>query len=357
MYFTKLIVEAFGSHIKKTIEFTPGLNVIIGESEKGKTTLIRAMYLLIENSPRAGEKLYQSDLTENDLSVELINDQGNSVKRLKNKYYLNDGKPLKAFGTGVPEPIKEFFNFKEINWQKQMDVHYIIFSTGGAAARLLNSATGMGDQEVIINQIKVNLSASKSEVKRIKKNNIEHQQTLERLKNIVRYRLKAEAILYLNEETIEIEKQTNRLENILNQLEEIKEIKSQCAKGEKYMKDLNRIMENQKEVENFKTHITKLYSLLTKVEGIDTFDHDMLKGYVKSLQTLERLNLEYITTIKASESIKKFIKDIEEQREIQIKHLKDIELYEKEIEEAFISLGYCPLCQREIKDGDTCCSR
>ena len=355
MHFTELIVEGFGQHIKRVIKFGPGLNVIIGESEAGKTTLIRALYLLIENSPRGGEKLYQSDLTDNPLLIQLKDDSGNTVKRTKNKYYLNNGKPLKAFGTGVPEPVRELFNFKEINWQKQHDVHYIIFSTGGAAARLLNSATGMGDQEIIIDELKSGLTESKGEIKRLKKNNSEHQQTLERLKNVVRFRLKAEAIINMTEESIELKKKVDRLNNTLIQLEFINEDKTIYRKAKHHMETLNEILENYKEVDVYKSHIDKLINMLNKLESIDTFDHVLMIDYLKKLQTLERLNSECITINATTRMLEKYINEVEESRIQQEKFLKEMKKVENDIQQTFYKLGYCPFCNREIKDGDTCC--
>jgi len=355
MYFTELKVKGFGQHIEKVIKFTPGLNVLVGESEVGKTMLIRALYLLIENSPRGGEKLYQSWFTDNPLSIQLKDDQGNAIKRKKNKYYLNGGDPLKAFGTGVPEPIRELFNFKEINWQKQLHPHYLLFSTGGSAGKILNNATGMAVQELLVNEIKSNLSDSKSEIKRLKKNNDEYQQTLERLKNVTRFRMKAEAIINMKQDAIEIGKKSDRLENILIQLEEINEIKNSYRKVEKHMETLNQILEDYKEVDVYKAMINKLIGILNKVNSIEIFDHTKVVDYLQSLQRLERLNSELTTAKTIINLLEKYILEVKEQKEFQQKYLAEMKQIEKDLEDTFYKLGYCPFCNREIKDGDTCC--
>lgn len=355
MYFKELIVKAFGLHVNKTIEFEPGLNIIVGESEDGKTTLIRAMYLLIENSPRGGEKLYQSWLTDNPMLIQLKDDKNNTVKRTKNKYYLNGGDPLKAFGTGVPEPVRELFNFKEINWQKQLDAHFVLFTTGGASAKLLNAATGMNDQEVIISEIKYKLSDSKSEIKRLKKNNNEHQQTIERLSKITRYRIKAEAILNMENDIIVLDEKTDRLENILMQLESIKEIKNKYRKVERHMETLESILEDYKEIDVFKAQTKKLIDLLNKVESLENFDHVPLVNYLQRLQTLERLNSELSTTKATVLLLDKYIREVKEQKEKQEAYLIEMKKVEKQLQDTFTKLGYCPFCNREIKDGSTCC--
>lgn len=355
MYFTELKVKGFGQHIERVVKFTPGLNVLVGESEVGKTMLIRALYLLIENSPRGGEKLYQSWFTDEPLSIQLRDNQGNTVKRKNNKYYLNGGDPLKAFGTSVPEPIRQLFNFKEINWQKQLHPHYLLFSTGGSAGKILNNATGMAVQELLITEIKSDLSDSKSEIKRLKKNNDEYQQTLERLRHVTRFRIKAEAIINIQNNAIEIEKKADRLENILIQLEEIRKIKNSYKKVEKHMDTLNQILEDYKEVDVYKAMVNKLIGLLNKINEIEIFDHVKVIDYLQRLQRLESLNFELTTAKTTINLLEKYIREVKEQKEFQEKYLIEMKQVEKELENTFIQLGYCPFCNREIKDGDTCC--
>ena len=355
MNLSELEVIAFGQHIKKIIKFTPGLNVIVGESEMGKSTLVRAMYLLIENSPRGGEKLYQSWLTDKKLSIQLKDDAKNTVKRTKNKYYLNNGNPLKAFGTSVPDPVKELFNFKEINWQKQHDVHYLLFSTGGSAAKLLNSATGMGDQEIIIDSLKQKLSHSKSEIKRHKKNNEVHLQTIKRLKNIVRYKLKAEGIIYLKKEVSELEIKTSKLENILVQLELIEKIKMKYKKISKFDDNIKTIVRDLKETNDFDESIEELKSILVKIKKIKIIDPNMIISLLNSLHAIQSKNLELTSLEKKTKLLKNYLTQIKASQIMQETTEKGILIQEAEINEAFIQLGYCPLCNRKVKDGDTCC--
>lgn len=355
MYLTELIVKAFGQHIKKVVQFTPGLNVLVGESETGKTTLIRALYLLIENYPRGGEKLYQSWLTDKPLSIQLKDDKGNIIKRKKNKYYLNNSDPLKAFGTSVPEPIRQLFNFKEINWQKQHDTHYLLFNTGGSSAKLLNSATGMSDQEVIIDDIKKQLSNSKSEIKRHKKNNEEHLKTTKRLKDIVRYKLKALAIVHLEEEAIELKNKADRLENLLIQLESIKEIKMKYRTSKKHNKEINSIIHDLEETKHFGESIKELKSILDTVEKIKIIDPKIIIKLLKTLHAIHSKNLEFEALNSKTNLLKKYIEQIEEAKEKQKRYQKNIEEHQKQMDELFINLGYCPLCKRRVKDGDTCC--
>jgi len=352
---SELKVIAFGLHIEKTIKFTKGLNVIVGESEEGKSTLVRALYLLIENSPRAGEKLYQSWLTDKKMVIQLKDDLGNTVKRKNNKYYINDGEPLKAFGTSVPDPVRELFNFKEINWQKQLDRHYLLFSTGGGAAKLLNSATGMSDQETIINEFKQKLSNSKSEIKRHKKNNDVHLQTIERLKNITRYRIKAEAIIYLEKEVIEIENKSNKLENILVQLELIKEVKVKYKAASIHNSSIEKIVNDLKEIKEFNDYTSELKLILTKIKNTEIIDPNIILKHINSLHAVHSKKSELDPLNEKTKLLNKILIQIKSSQAIQKETKKAILIQEKEINDTFKKLGYCPLCRRRIEDGDTCC--
>jgi len=354
MYFTELIVKAFGLHESVKVKFTQGLNVLVGESETGKTTLIRALYLLIENQPRAGEKLYHNWDIDDPVDIQLTTNKGDTVRRKDNKYYLNDGRPLKAFGSSVPEPIRQLFNFKEINWQRQMDIHYLLFSTGGKAARLLNKATGLSDQEIIIADIKENLSKSKSEIKRLKKNNHEHQQTIERLKNVTRYKIKIEAVLYIKEEAKDLQLKANKLENILVQLQLIEEIKMDYNKLKPYRINLNKIFKKFEEVQDFKEYVEELRTILTKIEETHTVDPDLVLNYLETLQTLHSRFSENSTMLNKTILLERLLADIETTKKIKNQLTTEIKQDKKEIDNKFIELGYCPFCNRKVKDGDTC---
>lgn len=56
-YIKKLVVDNFQSHEHTEVEFGPGLNVIVGPSDHGKSALVRALrWLFIMNR---GDRLHQ----------------------------------------------------------------------------------------------------------------------------------------------------------------------------------------------------------------------------------------------------------------------------------------------------------
>ena len=48
----KIIIDNFQSHEHTEIEFGPGLNVIVGPSDYGKSAVVRALRWVLYNEPR-----------------------------------------------------------------------------------------------------------------------------------------------------------------------------------------------------------------------------------------------------------------------------------------------------------------
>ena len=134
----KLNIQNFQSHKDSTLNFDKGMNVIVGQSDSGKTAIIRALKFAIWNKPGGND--FRSNWGGN-TSVEIITKE-HSIKRSKvkneNIYKLNDLKPFKAFGTNVPDEILQALNTDAINLQQQMDSPFLLKDTSGNVAAHFN---------------------------------------------------------------------------------------------------------------------------------------------------------------------------------------------------------------------------
>jgi len=138
---SSLEIHNFQSHEKTELEFSPGVNVIIGSSDGGKTAIIRAMRWLIWNRPN-GDSIRSR--WGGETSVTLRTEDG-SIIRSKDKidsYLLVTAEgeefTFKAFGTSIPEEIQNFLNINEINLQRQLDAPFLFSETPGAIAQHFN---------------------------------------------------------------------------------------------------------------------------------------------------------------------------------------------------------------------------
>ena len=144
---TKIEINNFQSHKHTVLDFDKGVNVICGESDNGKSAVIRAIRWVVENQPQGTDKINSSwnENLKEPLSVKLYTDKG-YVERIRDKtrngYNIcKTGEQivkLDAIGKGVPKEVTEFLNVSDVNFQFQMDPPYLLSKTPGQASEYLN---------------------------------------------------------------------------------------------------------------------------------------------------------------------------------------------------------------------------
>jgi len=131
-------IKNFQSHKETELDFHPGVNIILGSSDSGKTAIIRAIRWLVFNRPSGDEfRSYWGG----DTRVILDLDNGKiERKRTKNEneYIINDNLLLKALKIDVPDSVKELLNLDKVNIQHQMDNSFLFSNTPGEVALFFN---------------------------------------------------------------------------------------------------------------------------------------------------------------------------------------------------------------------------
>lgn len=110
MRLKKLTIENFQSHAHTEIHFEKGLNVIVGESDRGKSAVIRALRWLFYNEPRGTDFIR---VGEKNCRVECVLEDGTILTRertpSKNRYILVppgcEPMVFEGFGSGVPDEV------------------------------------------------------------------------------------------------------------------------------------------------------------------------------------------------------------------------------------------------------------
>ncbi|NMA49739.1 MAG: AAA family ATPase, partial [Tissierellia bacterium] len=106
----KLIIQNFQSHKYSELEFGQDLNVIVGPSDSGKTSIIRALKWVLYNEP-SGDFFIREGESEVSVTIELSNNTILKRYRTKSKngYQLitSDGieTVFEGIGTSVPQEI------------------------------------------------------------------------------------------------------------------------------------------------------------------------------------------------------------------------------------------------------------
>lgn len=174
--FKKLEIENYQSHKKTTLEFVPGVNVITGLSQSGKTAIIRALNWLVTNRPLgvnyfsnfAGKK----GETKVQLSFEGLPDISLKKQVRINKKGEKEAAPatyrmgediFKGIGKNIPDVVQEAFNLSEINLQKQLDQPYLITSAPGEAGKVINRITKLEEVDEWVSEITTKINSANKE--------------------------------------------------------------------------------------------------------------------------------------------------------------------------------------------------
>jgi len=155
----------FQSHQSTHIDFSDGVNAIIGFSDAGKSAIMRGLAWVITNKPSG------ADFTSHwggETSVEIELTDGQTIKRLRhkdrNEYWLND-QCFKAFGQDVPAEIKLALNLSDVNLQFQMDGPFLLSDSPGDVAQYLNKVVKLDGIDRAISYVRKALGAAQQDLK------------------------------------------------------------------------------------------------------------------------------------------------------------------------------------------------
>jgi exonuclease SbcC len=139
-------VRDFESHRNTTLDLSPGLNVLVGPSDAGKSAIFRALSWVLRNRPLGDFMIPLFWASKEGTEVTIETTDGCAVVKRKHKganEYLVDGKLLTGFGTDVPREVEEALRMDEVNFQPQIALPFLMFDSPGERARVLNRVAGL----------------------------------------------------------------------------------------------------------------------------------------------------------------------------------------------------------------------
>lgn len=353
----EITIKNFQIHEKLTIKLKHGLNVIVGDTDTGKSAIIRALNLLLRNQPRNGETVFKNQHTNKAMDI-TIKSNGNVIRRHKRKYYLNNDKtPLKAFDKNVPLPIVEILPVNDINLQRQLDQHFLIFQTGGTAAKTLNASTGMEDQEFLMQMIKGDISNHKSNINRLLKNNAEYQETVKRLNSVTRLLVKANNVKSIQIAANEYETKIQYLENLINDIYSCQLDYEHYESIDPLLNDIENAEVYQIQSKQIGIKINALTELCTDLDDAQNLGNKV-KIYNKLSQSIDLIenDLIQLNEIKnAIEKIHEAVKQIQELKQNRKEIENDLTILNDEFADKLMELGECPFCGTKFDKGECKC--
>jgi hypothetical protein len=127
------------------------VTVLVGDNDAGKSAVLAALeWALLNQWPgeAGGYVTWGHDQCEVRVQVD-----GHALTRSRVKgtnAYSLDGQTFKAFGTGIPDPVKALLNVRGANFQGQDDPLYWLALNGGQAASALNQIFHLGEIDPVL---------------------------------------------------------------------------------------------------------------------------------------------------------------------------------------------------------------
>jgi len=245
----KLEIQNFQSHKNTELTLAPGVNVIVGATDSGKTAIIRALRWLIWNRP-SGEAFRSNWGGDTVVDIEADNHHWSRLKGKQNHYHYNGG-TFAAFGAGVPEEVSKSLNIDDINLQMQLDSPFLISASAGETASYFNRIAHL-------DQIDIGLKNIQGWIRKLSMRHDEDadrisdlQETHKHYDYIPKFEARLEVLESIQGEKIHQVSMLQKLSSVLNELVGLE-------------KELVRVQE----ITSHKTQVLKILSLIKEKEKV-----------------------------------------------------------------------------------------
>lgn len=328
-------LKNFQAHEDSYLEFDKGINTIIGTSDHGKSSIIRALCLARYNRPSgtsyirrgSGEngKLGTTEITIK--ARRLGQDTIHTVQRIRGQTknaIVCDDHAFPTVGKDIPEEVIDALGLNEINIQKQFDGAFLLFASPGTVAETLNRFSKLDRVDAIVDGLQSDI--------------LEETRNLASLENgLALKKDKVKSYDWLTGFTVLVEDFEEQETSVKDLMETINALN-------KAIQELNRIKEEKEEVQRKKDSCKRkaetLRAALTQALELQTqyraFDNELSLDMKiqKVLQSAERDLIR----------IQRKKRDLLNERP-----LVENELKEKRVE-LTKALEHCPYCAQELDD-------
>jgi exonuclease SbcC len=344
-----LIIEGFQSHHETAMELHPGLNVIVGPSDQGKSSIVRALRWVCRNRPQ-GESFINDELGKTAVTIEC---DGFLVTRERNKKkncYHIEGEELKALRSDVPEEVSNVLQVYDQNIQSQHpnDQYFLLSDSPGQIAKKFNEVSNMAVMDNALKSVNSKVRKTNQTIRHIEEEIQESKDALKSMLWIGKAHKHCERLLDREEMIAE---KSDRFDMVTELLQDIYDIEEQLADRRLLQdatkalgnieSDLSDLTEEKNSFESLSETLTFIGELET---ALDTYQH--IDEALNALNSLENRFTEYTELDHSYYNTKDLVTEM-------INLQEQISVVGEAVEEAEETLhsvlgdSVCPLCGRE----------
>lgn len=279
----------YEAHPGSVMELSPGLTVLFGDNDQGKSSLGRALKWPVTNTPRGEEMIPWTGDKRAEVTVDT--DKG-TVTRAKAKginEYLVNGETYKALGSNVPEEVTEVLNLDETNIQAQVDQYFLLTASPGVVAKRINEAAGIAESDAAIKYTNELIGEAKKETTKLKEEIKNHNLYLATHERMIEEATKVFNELSSTEEFItDTNAHLTKARSLSEQVKTSTQTLADFPEYDHILERIGEIDELERQVEKRNEFVRGAGNLSVQIHGVDLHRFGVLEQV--DLQELEELD-------------------------------------------------------------------
>jgi len=354
----RLKIENFQSHKLTEVEFVDGLNVIVGQSDCGKTAIIRALDWVCNNRPSGDD--FRSDWG-GDTRVEIELDDGVTILREKrgksvNLYSImrgNQTEQFKSFRSEVPADIAEAIAMDPVNWQRQLDSPFLLSDTPGEVASKLNEAVDLDIIDLALSRMIAKVRQNTQDLRSQKAALEEHKDDLSAFDYLPKMEKKLKAIELIEKAADKVDERSFELENLMAKAKASKAVLEKAAvilPAEERLQRIRRLADRKKETQSRKDRLMDILGTAESASFRMRKGKTLMEAH-RPCTAVERLWQKRQEMTMDSIELRAISDVAQEKLDLMRFHEAEIKKAKAELKEARKNLTrICPTCGQEIVD-------
>lgn len=268
------------------------VTVIKGESDVGKSAVVRALYWLAFNRPLSAKDLFLQEGSKV-VEVSAVVEKDKIIRRqgLKRNMYVVNGKDLKAVNKGVPDSVSSVLCLSELNFARQHDGPFLFSMSKLEASRYLSSLVGLDEMDYVQGEVESGKRKKKTLATHLSQ---EVEDLKEELKRMFFVRRMKKALAQISSVFFSLKEKTEQAGDLQKRIDSLSELSSvicslrSVLEAEADADDMEMISWDVREEEKRRSRLFSLFSDLQDIERT-TKDLSLLK------EAEEQSRLIYVT--------------------------------------------------------------
>ncbi len=349
-------LENFQSHKNSALEFHPGLNIIVGTTDSGKSAILRALRYVVTNKP-LGDDFRSNWGGDTEVVIETEETWVTRTKsKTENSYVIHHpvetGKEptiYKAFGADVPQEIRALLDMEDVNLQAQMDSPFLISKTSGEAANHFSKIANIDIINTTLVKIKKWLREHENIQTHARANIKQLQDEIKEYDYLEIFEKEVEVLESMEQHKRSLETKQAALRNILDSAkrvqEDIEEIKIQLKAED----EINEVLKLYKDLAERNNSKSRLVSVRNEIKDVEHSLEEISQISVLENPVQDILQLYATRNLQNDKqtAIKELIEDLQ-YAEAEIKRNSGVL---NNLEQKFVDSfpDVCPLCENQTK--------